>query len=311
MKLLPWAPRPRVLLTLLLAAVLLPFGFAALPASAAVPPNYQTLGPGDTYLALGDSLATGYEEPGNADGQPGYPARLLDYLKSLNADIEYKNLGREGEDSGKMLIDGDGTPQKPFSQLQEAENFIAAERAKGRQVGLITLNIGGNDIVKILPPPVGSNADPGATLATYRTNLEKILARLQAALTVDGQRTGDILLMDHYNAYPGFKLPLLVPEPLADIWVPQFSAALKDVAAARGIPVAEVAQAFTGREVELIYVKRGPNGEYSSVFQPEEKIRKDFDFHPRPAGHLVIAEEFVKVSGYQAREATHLAFVTR
>ncbi len=50
------------------ALVIMSVWFAAAPTSAAVPPEYAPRGIGDTYLALGDSLVTGTETVGNADG---------------------------------------------------------------------------------------------------------------------------------------------------------------------------------------------------------------------------------------------------
>ncbi len=237
--------------------------------------------PGAVYLALGDSLATGTEEPNNDDGLPGYPAVLFERLRTRYPTIDYENLARDGEDSTTILA-ADGQLDQAIARINELD-------AAGTPVGLVTLSIGGNDIVSILPP---NNADPAATLATFRANFAIVLDRLQAALfAADQQRQGNLLVMDYYNPYPG--LPLLGIGDMAGEWIPQFNAAIRDIASERGIPVAAVAEAFVGREVELIYVQRP----YPTSFL-DPLIRQRLDYHPRPAGHEIIAAAFWRANGY-------------
>lgn len=239
------------------------------------------VGPGAVYLALGDSLATGTEESNNDDGLPGYPAVLFERLRTRYPAIDYENLARDGEDSTTMLA-ADG-------QLDQAIARINELGVAGTPVGLVTLSIGGNDIVSILPP---NNADPAATLATFRANFAIVLDRLQAALlATDGQRQADLLVMDYYNPYPG--LLLLGIGDMAGEWIPQFNAAIRDIASERGIPVVRVADAFVGREVDLIYVQRP----YPTSFL-DPLIRQRLDYHPRPAGHEIIAAAFWRANGY-------------
>lgn len=243
--------------------------------------NDGPVGPGAVYLALGDSLATGTEEPNNDDGLPGYPAVLFERLRTRYPTIGYENLARDGEDTSTIRAAG--------GQLDQAIVRINELRAAGTPVRLVTLSIGGNDIVSILPP---NNADPSATLATFRANFATILDRLQAALlATEEQPQADLLVMDYYNPYPG--LPLLGIGAMAAEWIPQFNAAISELAAERGIPVAAVAAAFVGREVELIYVQRP----YPTSFL-DPLIRQRLDYHPRPAGHAVIAAAFWRANGY-------------
>jgi lysophospholipase L1-like esterase len=256
-------------------------GRQIVPVQAAIPPGYVPVGPGQTYLALGDSLATGFEEAGNADAQPGYPELVFTTLKAKYPSLTRRNLAIDGETSTSFLS----------GQIGAAEAFIAAERAAGRRVGLVTVSIGGNDLFAALPAPFGSGVEPESALASFRTNLPVILDRLLAVLTDSaGVRQGDLLISDLYNPYPGLEIP--GRGRLADTYIPQFNAIIKDVAATRGVPVAEVGAAFTGHEADYIYVQRP----YASFFDPQ--IRTKFDFHPRPAGHRAIADEILAVSGY-------------
>jgi lysophospholipase L1-like esterase len=266
-------------------------GAGAMSVAAYVPDGYAPLGPGDTYLALGDSLPLGYEVPANADDDPGYAVRLNDFLQANNPGLTtYENLAVLGETSTTMI-----TPTTAISsQLELAVAFIESERAAGREVGLVTLSIGGNDMLRILPSAVGGEGIDGeVALAEFSGNLDIILDALLDALTVEGQRQGDLLLMNYYNPYPGLDNPL-DPGNNTDVWLPQFNAAIQAAAEARGLPMAEVAQVFEGNEAMLIYVQRP----YADLIPPPPNVEELFDFHPRPAGHCVIAREFYAVSGY-------------
>jgi lysophospholipase L1-like esterase len=108
---------------------------------------------------------------------------------------------------------------------------------------------------------------------------------------VEGERQGDLLIMNYYNPYPGLTNPL-DPDLTTDNWLPTYNQIIENAAVKYGVPMAEVATAFAGNEEDLIYVTRP----YAPFFpQPDPA---DFDFHPTPAGQQVIAEEYLKVSGY-------------
>ncbi|NJN67529.1 MAG: hypothetical protein HC884_12860 [Chloroflexaceae bacterium] len=251
-----------------------------------LPPGYVPLGPGDCYLALGDSLVTGTEADANNDGQPGYPAWLYEGLQAQYPDLSDHNLGKDGETSSSMISGG---------QLTQAEAFIASQRDTGQRVGLLTLSIGGNDMVPILRDP---SVDGEAILETFRANLDTILTRLLVAMTTDGLRQGDILLMNYYNPYPGLNNPL-TGEPVSDTWVPRFNAIIAEAATAYGLPVAGMVEAFSGNEGELLYVNQDI---YTNPYLLSEALNPNFegdlDYHPRPAGHALMAAVFQTLSRY-------------
>jgi len=280
MKEMRMASRRRLMALLAFALVaLLPL--VAGPVLAADPPVYVPLGPGDTYLAVGDSLATGDEAPVNNDGKPGYPGYLHELLRATQP-ISYTNLGVSGESSSSMLT--------PGGQLVQAEAFIAAQRAAGRRVSPVTLSIGGNDMVAVILP--GSTTTVTAALTLYRTNLEQILDRLVLALGTDGQRTGDLILMNYYNPYPGLKAASPIPlnaDP--DLDVPRFNQIIVEEAAERGIPVVDAYSPFRGREPQLLFV-RFPYQFYVGV------LEENFDYHPREPGQRVLARGFAEATGY-------------
>ncbi len=80
-------------ISLMLTLLLILAGITSLPVQAAVPPSYYPVGPGDTYLALGDSLTTGEEASANDDNQPGYPDMLVALLRNEHPNLTFINVG--------------------------------------------------------------------------------------------------------------------------------------------------------------------------------------------------------------------------
>lgn len=222
------------------------------------------------YLALGDSLSVGKEAPGNEDGLPGYPFWVWNNLKTVYPGLKYQNEGISGETTDTMISDG---------QLQAALDFIAARNAAGERVGLITIDIGGNDIVAIFPPPIGVAANGTTQINNFRANFSYILTQLQAAAP-----TALIVVLNYYNPYPGFDFPLF--GPLGDIWVPELNTAISDVAGTHNISVTDIYAVIQGSETHMrrhIYTRRPY--EVWDIANAET----NFDFHPRPQGHELMA----------------------
>lgn len=245
-------------LAALTSALLLSGSGASIRAGQAIP------GPGrigDTYLALGDSLAAGSLT--SLPSTRGYVPLYRDLLaKEANRPIALANLGVPGETVSSLIYAG---------QLAAAEKLLRDARTEGRVVSPITVDIGGNDLRALRPAD-----DPGreAGLANFQRDIAILFDRLLAASTVNGQRGSDIISMTIYNPFGG--------DPAARgsdaWWVARFNAALTGAAAARAIPVAPVDDAFRGQEGRLTWMPA--------------------DFHPNNAGHVVLAEQLWTVSGY-------------
>lgn len=152
----------RRLSAIILIALLAPLVWPAVAARAA-----ETAPPGDIYLAMGDSLALGVEAPANNDGQPGYPALLLDQARVLNPALELQNTGIAGETSATFI-------GAAGAQSYTAEGVISSARSAGQCVGLITLDIGGNDFGNILT----GGTQPETAVSQFETNLNSILTRI-------------------------------------------------------------------------------------------------------------------------------------
>jgi lysophospholipase L1-like esterase len=156
------------------------------------------VGPKQHYLALGDSVAFGYQP--NGDFTHGYVNDLFQILQSEGTK-DVTNLGCPGE-STTTFING-GCPFSPGTpaQLATAVAFLQAHAGK---VSPVTLDIGANDVFRnITVTESGCTVDTNqfnADLATLDSNLTgTILPALLGALTVDGRVTGSIVMMNYYD----------------------------------------------------------------------------------------------------------------
>jgi lysophospholipase L1-like esterase len=178
----------------------------ALALTAAVPvqarPGHGQGGPQRAYLALGDSLAFGYQqvtfnENGPAENPEAFDKGYVDdfarALRMRDPRLAVVNDGCPGETTDS-LIEGPCRYQLAFplhhpysggpstSQLSDALAFLAAHR---NFVDPITIDIGANDAIAVLegcnrqPPCVGEHAP--ALIAHVAANLRLILSDLRQA----------------------------------------------------------------------------------------------------------------------------------
>jgi lysophospholipase L1-like esterase len=139
------------------------------------PPTY--------YLALGDSVPV-------FNGSSSYPNLILGHYQGKLPGLQLNDIAIFGETTTSMLQGG---------QYQQALNFLQAHQG---HVALITIDIGGNDIVGCALSI--ASADPNSpcsvqALATIQQNLSAILAGLHAAapgVPVIGMNYYDPLLGD-------------------------------------------------------------------------------------------------------------------
>lgn len=280
----------------LLLLIVLPLLVGLLPVSAA--PKPAAVGLGDVYLSLGDSLTTGTEAAGNNDGKPGYPNYLYDLLKG-NTGLTLHLQGVDGETSSSM--------RAPGGQLDQALAFIAEQRAAGKVVSPVTIDIGGNDMVAVLQ---GQTTIDGA-LSLLRDNLDAILGALDTALTENGQRTGDLVIMTYYNPYPGIKLgPPFIPFDLdTNRDVPRFNAVISEVAAAHNVTVAPVFEAFQSPKQKLVFADFSKYNASLPISDPANQTA--LDYHPTEAGQQVIANTFKQTLGYSVERKIYLPVVIK
>jgi lysophospholipase L1-like esterase len=164
--------------------------------------TFSLVGPEKYYLALGDSLAFGYQPDLNFN--QGYVDDFFSNLKGHGV----KTLANMGcpEETSSTFING-GCPyaylHKYFylgAQLKAAVNYLHNHAG---QVSPVTLDIGANDLLgDINTSNCTISSNYNTDLAILDSNLTgTILPQLEAALTVKGKLTGDLVMMNYYDPY--------------------------------------------------------------------------------------------------------------
>jgi lysophospholipase L1-like esterase len=185
--------------------LILAFSFLTLTAacSSAAAPEPLT----GVYIALGDSLSAG-----NGASVMDEDAFVPLVHEALGPNIELLNLGVPG-DTSEDLLNG-GPLDEAIRQIEQRNSDSVA----GNEVAVVTLEIGGNDLLNLffdlVVPAICPNLSDSLntprcvnefekTLDTYEPNLERILDRLRRA-----DPDLPIFLMTLYNPFSG-KTPTL------------------------------------------------------------------------------------------------------
>ena len=171
-------------LLIVLVAAALGAGTASATVSAGSTTRY--------YLALGDSLAAGYQPLANGGGAnttQGYVYRVYDYERTRIPGLKLFDIACPG-DTTSSLLTGRGNLQaaKLFrcdrlggSQLAAAETFLHTHHERG-EVALVTIDIGANDVdgcASSAPAQIIPCVTDG--IQTIAANTPKILAGLRRA----------------------------------------------------------------------------------------------------------------------------------
>ena len=274
--------RKPVVLTLV-ALLALAVGLPAAPAAAAEPE-------GTVYLALGDSLGWGY---GATD--PLETAYVPHFYRFLQGDShsrarELVNLSVGGETSESFITGWLDPGPLRTPQLDQA---IAVIADPDTDVSVVTLDIGGNDLLGLLRPGQACSAYPPtseclaaaqAAIGQFYQNYGYILTVLTQALATDpGEET--LMVMTYYNpwsgtgsAYEGVVTMLMLgAEPGTDCAAPAATFGMNDiitcVGMALGATVVDVYPRFVGKGFELTHIAED-------------------DIHANDSGYAQIASEF-------------------
>jgi lysophospholipase L1-like esterase len=169
----------------------------------------QNNAPKHYYLALGDSLAYGYQDAkfkaeaaaGDIDAAtfPGYAGDFAGMLREVRENVRLVNYGCPGETTASYFVGcafsavGHFPLHNAYSGSQEAA-ALAFLRAHRGQVSPITLDNGANDVTPCLQSP-----DPNCfanALAAVGANLNTALAHLRAAAP-----HAEIIVMQYYDPF--------------------------------------------------------------------------------------------------------------
>ena len=253
-------------------------------APAAVPTSAPTatglfdppIGGSGAYVALGDSLSAGV---GASSPQNTFVALVK---RHLGTDVELINLGHSGDTSDDLLQTG---------KLDEAVETIttrAGDSDDSNDVRLITLEIGGNDLLGIYFSQVQTGACPDVETAltqptctqTLRDALDGFRPNFDTALDRLREAAPDvpIVVMTLYNPFDFLgaigELGVLSLDGRAGSEFPEgMNDIIRSVAGEhQDVLVANVYAAFKGRTASLLF--------------------SDF-IHPNDAGYQVMADAFI------------------
>ena len=208
----------------------------------------------DYYLALGDSLAWGYQPDKTGAGIKsghGYADDLAaDLRQHGDRNLRYVNLSCPGETTGTML--GGGCPDLSGSgqsyAVQEAAAVTFLKQHQHARI-LVTLDIGANNIDTCVDSDGALDAaciEQG--IGEAGTQLPQILAKLKAAagrqVSFVGMNYYDPFLADWLTGSAGQAVATESVSVLAD-----FNDVLDAAYAADHIPVADVAGAFKSTDL--------------------------------------------------------------
>lgn len=195
-------------------------------------------GPPIKYMALGDSLAAGYKAMPATNGYV-----YLLYRSGAIAPLSqllFADAAVPGVTSDQVLM----------YQVPQALDAYKPD--------VITISVGGNDLLEIM-----QGANPSTVLTNFQVNLTNILQNLRTGLP-----NTKIYISNLYT----------IPQiPGADQIVPVFNQIVAQVAAAFGVPVADVYTAFLGHPEFLLINRPGS--------APDE-------VHPTNAGYRAMAQQF-------------------
>jgi lysophospholipase L1-like esterase len=258
------------------------------------------------YLALGDSVAA-------IDN--GYPEQFAAALEQDVPTLTLVNRSCPGESTASLMS---GYPRPPLipgtahfgpacqtyphgSQLQEAVRFLHDHHGF---VGLVTIDIGANDIGECWSGLGFSDACLARHLPELSSNLAAILAELRAAAGPDVPIVG----MNYYDPFTG--LWVLADEllggdqdaarglALASVdFTVRFNDALELTYAAAGDPWADVETAFAVTDFTSTADLPGVGAVPRSVFNActLTLFCSSLDVHPNAQGSAAIARAFERV----------------
>jgi lysophospholipase L1-like esterase len=266
-------------LSVLIALVIVVMG-GAQSASASPPPKHNP--PKSIYLALGDSLAFGYQQAKFNANLPtedpavyntGFVDDFAAKLRATDPKIETINVSCPGETTSSLL----GLAPCPYNLAfrlhdeysgPQIDAALAVLRAHPGQVSPVTIDIGANDLLRGV-----SNLQQ--TFALVQQNLGAILARIR-----DAAPYTEIIVVGLYN-------PLIVTLPGTDPIAAQFNAMLANVAAQ-----------YRARFADVLPVFNPPVNEIPTICSLTLMCTPLHDIHASDAGYQEMANVVFAASGY-------------
>ncbi|HUV58401.1 MAG TPA: GDSL-type esterase/lipase family protein [Acidimicrobiales bacterium] len=196
------------------------------------------------YLDIGASVSVGVQPtPTAPQGRPtdrGYANRLVSLEAAKGVTLHLTELGCPGESTTTMITGGDRCYQAPDNQLTDAVTYLQAHHD---QTGLVTLDLGFNDIVACLRGASVDMTCVNQNLALLARQLPQIISTLKAAAGPNVTFIG----LNHYNPYTarallGAKGIQFAQDSTAVLR--QLNDLLQQIYASYAVPMANVVRAF-------------------------------------------------------------------
>ncbi len=214
------------------------------------------------YIALGDSIAAGLVT--SLPHDRGYPALVSNLLQKLDASqspptaLKSVNLAVPGETDESFVSNG---------QLQQFKDEVAAVKARGASLQLVTLTLGGNDILNLQNQ---DNAARQAGLDKFKQSYPATVSDIEQAL---GDLKPTVVVTTYYD--------LTGSDPQVQNsdawWVAQFNDVIRSTAQQHGFKIADLEAAFRDHIQDWTWYPT--------------------DVHPNNDGHAEIARLVWQASG--------------
>ena len=243
------------------------------PVAAKLPQRY--------YLALGDSIAYGFQptkaNATRASAFPGYVDVFAARLRKLSPQIEVVNYGCPGETSvtftrGRCPTLAEGVKLHDAFRGSQLKAALAFLRAHPGQVSPITLTLWGAD----LAPLSAKGRRARAAIASFAPRFDAILRQLRAAAP-----NADIIV--------------------TGAWNPEANGLAQTTPLYRSVDAA-IRRAATGSRARVADMFAAFNGSGTVRAQKARLCRLTFacknDPHPTDAGYGAMADAFMAASGY-------------
>ncbi len=225
-----------IALATVLAMALAPMVVAARAGAATSTPIF--------YLDVGASVSVGvqpsFRSPHGQRTDTGYANYLVALEASKGIDLQLHEIGCPGESTTTMITGHDHCYHGTATQLNTAIAFLSTHRT---QTGLVTIDLGFNDLMRCLRNEQYHPACLARHLSTVQSQLTQIIALLRAAAGPHVTFVG----VGHYDPF----LAAWLHGPRGQAYatasadaMSQLNQTLKDVYGSFSIPVADVAAAF-------------------------------------------------------------------
>lgn len=180
-------------LALFVSTALLAPSAAAAPSGPDKPDRHDKPGRAmGWYLALGDSLAAGYQPGSGDDKTGGYVGRVLADVRAESPKTTLVNLACSGETTVTLLAGG-VCAYRHGSQLAQAVDFLEDH---ARFTRLVTIDIGANDITGCAASGTLEQGCVVATVGRVATNLAAALSAIRAVAP-----EVPIVVLDYYDPF--------------------------------------------------------------------------------------------------------------